>query len=187
MFLPIEIYKYILKMKYEIDHIEEEEKNILEIVKDIQLFKKCKGFIVNISNLQKRLNIKYNHWQDIDLRPYLLIKWAEYSRQYICPYIEWICINLKEYDFYTKDLVYIIDTFNYFPSLNSITLYGWDTIHKNVDHFLELYNSFERFFNRNDKKLKITFFMDNTHPYHTKFEDLNKGNITFQTSDNDWD
>lgn len=177
-----DIISIIMKMKKEMEYIEQEHKKLLHIANDTTIHHILSSY--TILNREIILSPDIKKEKDVGYIPFchrhLAMKWIEYisTNNYST-----ICINIKPVsdDYTTQDLQKMIQSFYNMKELKYIYLDGFDDVCQRENTFEEIRDALDTFLNQNQVSLR--FYMDEENFIQYNFDKLR--DITFM--DEFWD
>ena len=178
-----DIISIIMKMKKEMEYIEQEHTKLLQIANDKTIHHILPSY--SIINREIVLSLEIKKEKDVGYIPFcyhhLAMKWFEYANHN--NHYESICINIKPVsdEYTTKDLHKMINSFYDMKSLKYIYLDGFDDVCQRENTFEEIRDVLDTFLNKN--QVVIRFYMEEENFITYNFNKLR--DITFM--DEFWD
>lgn len=178
-----DIISIIMKMKKEMEYIDQEHKKLLVIANDTTIHHILSSY--TILNREIVLSSEIKKEKDVGYIPFfnrhLAMKWVEYistNNNYSS-----ICINIKPVanNYTTDDLHQMISSFYHMKAMKYIYLDGFDDVCLRENTFEEIRDTLETFLNQNEVSLRFYMEEDDFLRYH--FDNLR--DITFM--DEFWD
>jgi len=179
-----DIISIIMKMKKEMEYIEQEQQKLLHIANDTTIHHILSSY--TIFNREIVLSPEVKIEKDVGYIPFchrhLAMKWIDYISNSNNHYSS-ICINIKPVsnDYTTQDLHRMIHSFYQMKALKFIYLDGFDDVCQRENTFEEIREALGTFLDRND--VRIRFYMEEDEFVRHHFETLR--NLTFM--DEFWD
>lgn len=156
-----DIISIIMKMKKEMEYIDQEHKKLLQIANDTRIHHILSSY--TIINREIVLSSEIKKEKDVGYIPFyyhhLAMKWIDYVSHSNNNYSS-ICINIKPVsDHYTtQDLKKIINSFYHMKAMRFIYLDGFDDVCQRENTFEEIRDALEIFLNQNE--VSIRFYME---------------------------
>ena len=179
-----DIISIIMKMKTEMEYIDQEHKKLLRIANDTSIRHILSSY--TIVNREFILSSEVKKEKDVGYIPFcqrhLAMKWIDYVSNSNNNYSS-ICINIKPIAncYTTDDLHRMINSFYHMKQLKFIYLDGFDDVCQREKTFEEIRDVLETFLNQNE--VSIRFYMDEDDFITYKFDNLR--DMTFM--DEFWD
>ena len=179
-----DIISIIMKMKKEMEYIEQQHTKLLQIANDKTINHILPSY--SIINREIVLSLEIKKEKDVGYIPFckrhLAMKWIEYistNNNYSS-----ICINIKPIanDYTTEDLHKMINSFYHMKSLKYIYLDGFDDVCLRENTFEEIRDTLETFLNHQNE-VSLRFYMEEDDFLRYHFDNLR--DITFM--DEFWD
>jgi len=156
-----DIISIIMKMKTEMEYIDEEHKKLLNIANDMKIHHILSSYTISNQQIVSSSEIKKE--RDVGYIPFcyrdLAMKWIDYIINNNNN-IHSICINIKPFanDYTTQDLHRMIDSFYGMKAIKFIYLDGFDDVCKRENTFEEIRDALDIFLIKNTVYLR--FYMD---------------------------